>query len=78
MEYQAENFLIELFPSRELAKQIHETLEFFSEHLRRTGMPEIRTCLAIGGIPSNAAMDVIRRGVHVMVRVLILLFLIIQ
>ena len=50
-----------------MAKQIHETLEFFSEHLRRTGMPEIRTCLAIGGIPSNAAMDVIRRGVHVMV-----------
>ena len=30
-------------------------------------MPEIRTCLAIGGIPSNEAMDIIRRGVHVMV-----------
>ena len=30
-------------------------------------MPEIRTCLTIGGIPSNEAMDIIRRGVHVMV-----------
>ena len=54
-------------PSRELAKQIHETLEYFSDHLRRTGMPEIRTCLSIGGVPSTEAMDIIRRGVHVMV-----------
>ncbi len=54
-------------PSRELAKQIQENIEYFSDHLRRAGMPEIRSCLAIGGIPSSEAMDVVRRGVHVIV-----------
>jgi ATP-dependent RNA helicase DDX41 len=54
-------------PSRELAKQIHETIEFYCEGLRRAGLPGLRTCLAIGGMPTNEAMDVIRRGVHMMV-----------
>jgi ATP-dependent RNA helicase DDX41 len=55
-------------PSRELAKQIHETVEYFSECASRDGdLPRLRSCLAIGGIPSAEAMDVIRRGVHIVV-----------
>lgn len=54
-------------PSRELAKQIHENIEYFAESLARDGHPRIRACLAIGGVPSGEALDVIRRGVHVVV-----------
>ena len=54
-------------PSRELAKQIHEQIEYYCEGLRRQGLPALRTALAIGGVPTNEAMDVIRRGVHMMV-----------
>ena len=50
-------------PSRELAKQIHENIEMYSANLQ----PKIRSCLTIGGVPSSEAMDVIRKGVHVVV-----------
>ena len=35
--------------------------------MRYTGLPEIRSCLAIGGVPTSEAMDVIRKGVHILV-----------
>ena len=54
-------------PSRELAKQIQENVEYFAQHLHKEGMPLIRSCLAIGGIPSSEALDVIRKGVHIVV-----------
>lgn len=54
-------------PSRELAKQTHDIIQYFSEHLVKTGMPEIRSCLAIGGTPLNESMDVVHKGVHIMV-----------
>lgn len=50
-------------PSRELAKQTHDIITHYC-----TGMPqEIRCCLAIGGIPVSESMEVISRGVHIMV-----------
>ncbi len=54
-------------PSRELAKQIHETIEFFAERAAVGGLPRIRACLAIGGMPSSEAMNAVRAGVHVVV-----------
>eukprot|EP00095_Tigriopus_kingsejongensis_P011305 snap_masked-scaffold14_size734282-processed-gene-6.7 protein:Tk11305 transcript:snap_masked-scaffold14_size734282-processed-gene-6.7-mRNA-1 annotation:"atp-dependent rna helicase abstrakt-like" len=54
-------------PSRELAKQIHENVEFYANSLRRDGFPELRACLAIGGVPSSEAMEIVHRGVHIMV-----------
>jgi len=54
-------------PSRELAKQICETIEHFTQGLKYKGLPSLRTCLAIGGMNSSDAMDVIRKGVHMMV-----------
>jgi len=54
-------------PSRELAKQIHENIEHFTSNFRKHGLPAIRTCLAIGGIPTSEASDIIRSGVHIMV-----------
>jgi len=54
-------------PSRELAKQICETIEHFTSGLKYQGLPQLRTCLAIGGVPSSDALDVIRKGCHIMV-----------
>ncbi|XP_069699542.1 ATP-dependent RNA helicase abstrakt [Periplaneta americana] len=50
-------------PSRELAKQTHDIIMHYC-----SGLPqEIRCCLAIGGIPVSESMEVISRGVHIMV-----------
>lgn len=54
-------------PSRELAKQTHEIINFFCGLLKQDGLPEIRSCLAIGGVPVNESMEVIQKGVHIMV-----------
>jgi len=56
-----------IVPSRELAKQIHEIIEHFAKVLKEHRMPKLRSCLAIGGIPTNEAAEVIRGGVHIMV-----------
>ncbi|XP_023336483.1 ATP-dependent RNA helicase abstrakt-like [Eurytemora carolleeae] len=56
-----------IVPSRELAKQIHEIIEGFTKDLTKNGMPQLRTCLAIGGMPTSEAADVIRSGAHMMV-----------
>ncbi|KAI8044795.1 hypothetical protein M5D96_000967 [Drosophila gunungcola] len=54
-------------PSRELAKQTHEIIQHYSKHLQACGMPEVRSCLAMGGLPVSEALDVISRGVHIVV-----------
>lgn len=38
-----------LCPSRELARQTHEVIEYYSNILSEKGLPCIRTCLCIGG-----------------------------
>ncbi|XP_064630234.1 probable ATP-dependent RNA helicase DDX41 [Lineus longissimus] len=54
-------------PSRELAKQTFEIVTFLAAALVADGFPEIRTALCIGGVPVKEQMDVIKRGVHIMV-----------
>ncbi|KAI8431454.1 hypothetical protein MSG28_015973 [Choristoneura fumiferana] len=54
-------------PSRELAKQTHEIIQHFVKHLKMSGLPEIRSCLAIGGVAVSECMEVVQRGVHIMV-----------
>lgn len=56
-----------IVPSRELAKQIHDVIEHFTSNFRNNGLPSLRTCLAIGGVPTSEAADVIRKGAHMMV-----------
>ena len=51
-------------PSRELAKQILETIEHFAEALARTGLPMIKSCLIIGGTPVNQSLETINRCVN--------------
>ncbi|OWR50899.1 ATP-dependent RNA helicase abstrakt like protein [Danaus plexippus plexippus] len=54
-------------PSRELAKQTHDIIMHFVKHLKMAGHPEIRSCLAIGGVSVSECMEVVQRGVHIMV-----------
>jgi len=48
-------------PSRELAKQTHDIISHYSASLQRCGEPEIRCCLAIGGVPVSESLEVISR-----------------
>ncbi|XP_063989457.1 ATP-dependent RNA helicase abstrakt [Diachasmimorpha longicaudata] len=54
-------------PSRELAKQTFDIVQHYTNSLRAEGCPEIRSCLAIGGVPPAESLKVIGRGVHIMV-----------
>eukprot|EP00096_Caligus_rogercresseyi_P007824 TRINITY_DN2591_c0_g1_i1.p1 TRINITY_DN2591_c0_g1~~TRINITY_DN2591_c0_g1_i1.p1 ORF type:complete len:626 (-),score=135.07 TRINITY_DN2591_c0_g1_i1:39-1916(-) len=54
-------------PSRELAKQIHESVLYFSSALKRDSFSEIRSCLAIGGTSASETLEVVRQGVHIVV-----------
>nr|CAD7265287.1 unnamed protein product [Timema shepardi] len=54
-------------PSRELAKQTHDIVTHYCGVLQQHGSPEIRCCLAIGGIPVSESIEVIQKGVHIMV-----------
>lgn len=48
-------------PSRELAKQSFDIVRHFCDGLRKCGMPEIRCCLSIGGVPVSEAIEVIQK-----------------
>ena len=50
-------------PSRELAKQILETVEHFADCLAQQGVPRIKSCLIIGGTPVNQSLEIINRFV---------------
>lgn len=54
-------------PSRELAKQTFEIIKYYSKQLELSGSPEVRSCLAIGGVPVTEALEVIQKGTHIMV-----------
>ena len=48
-------------PSRELAKQTHDIIKHYTNSLRDIGCPEIRSCLAIGGVSVTESLDVINK-----------------
>lgn len=54
-------------PSRELAKQTYEIIQYYDKFLQEGGFPEIRSCLAIGGVPVTEAMETLKKGVHILV-----------
>ncbi|XP_046911503.2 ATP-dependent RNA helicase abstrakt [Dermatophagoides farinae] len=58
-----------IVPSRELARQIFEIIEFYSQSvaLHDRKMPRLRTCLCIGGLSIKEQLETINHGVHIMV-----------
>lgn len=57
-----------LCPSRELARQTYEVVEYFIKALVDAGYPELRSALVIGGESNQELVDTVkRRGVHCLV-----------
>ncbi|MGH0139135.1 UNVERIFIED_CONTAM: hypothetical protein FKN15_068856 [Acipenser sinensis] len=54
-------------PSRELARQTHGIIEYYSRLLQEEGAPELRCALCIGGMSVKEQMEVVNQGVHMMV-----------
>ncbi|KAK3411081.1 DEAD-box ATP-dependent RNA helicase 35 [Eucalyptus grandis] len=54
-------------PSRELARQTYEVVEQFLVPLREAGYPELRALLCIGGVDMRSQVEVVRKGVHIVV-----------
>ncbi|RLN08795.1 hypothetical protein C2845_PM11G14500 [Panicum miliaceum] len=54
-------------PSRELAKQTYDVIEQFLHPLKDAGYPEIRPLLCIGGVDMRTQLDVLKKGVHIVV-----------
>lgn len=54
-------------PSRELANQTYEIFTNYTQVLAEGGFPELRTMLCIGGIDMRQQMDLLKKGVHMVV-----------
>jgi superfamily II DNA/RNA helicase len=54
------------FPTLWLSRSV-QILHILGQGFRFHGLPDLRTCLAIGGVPTSEAMDVVKRGVHILV-----------
>ncbi|XP_013383180.1 probable ATP-dependent RNA helicase DDX41 [Lingula anatina] len=54
-------------PSRELAKQTTEIINFFSRHLVEDGYPALKCLMCIGGMAIKEQLDMIKQGVHIIV-----------
>lgn len=48
-------------PSRELAKQTFDIIHHYSDSVRKCGQAEIKSCLAIGGVPVSESMEIIQK-----------------
>lgn len=58
-----------LAPSRELAHQTYEVLEFYTDQLveHHKEFPKLRSVLTIGGLSTGTQAQALRRGVHMVV-----------
>lgn len=54
-------------PSRELAKQTCEIVQYYSDALFNSGLPLLRSLLCTGGIQMRDQRDALKRGVHILV-----------
>ncbi|XP_016141792.1 ATP-dependent RNA helicase DDX42-like [Sinocyclocheilus grahami] len=54
-------------PSRELARQTHGIIEYYCKLLEDEGALQLRCALCIGGMSVKEQMEVVKRGVHMMV-----------
>lgn len=54
-------------PSRELARQTNDIIEYYCKCLADDGFPLLRNVLCIGGVSVKDQMEAIKQGVHIMV-----------
>jgi len=54
-------------PSWELARQTYEVIEQFLLPVKEAGYPELRPLLCIGGIDMRSQLEIVKKGVHIVV-----------
>ncbi|KAH7527874.1 hypothetical protein FEM48_Zijuj05G0012800 [Ziziphus jujuba var. spinosa] len=54
-------------PSRELARQTYEVVEQFLIPMKEAGYPDLRPLLCIGGVDMRSQLEVVKKGVHIVV-----------
>merc|ERR1719265_3043507 len=56
-------------PSRELAHQTYEVLEFYTDQLaeHHSNFPKLRSVLTIGGLSTGNQVQALQKGVHMVV-----------
>ncbi|KAI7998836.1 DEAD-box ATP-dependent RNA helicase 35A [Camellia lanceoleosa] len=54
-------------PSRELARQTYEVVEQFLIPMREYCFPELRPLLCIGGVDMWSQLEIVKKGVHIVV-----------
>ncbi|CAK9136607.1 unnamed protein product [Ilex paraguariensis] len=52
---------------RVLARQTYEVVEQFLISMREHGYPELRPLLCIGGVDMRSQLEVVKKGVHIVV-----------
>ncbi|GAB2214436.1 hypothetical protein Droror1_Dr00018782 [Drosera rotundifolia] len=60
-------FGLVICPSRELARQTYEVVEAFLAPMQEAGYPELRPLLCIGGVDMRTQLEVVKKGVHIVV-----------
>ncbi|KAK7337773.1 hypothetical protein VNO77_18360 [Canavalia gladiata] len=60
-------FSLIICPSRELARQTYEVVEQFLIPLKEAGYPELRPLLCIGGVDMRSQLEIVKKGVHIVV-----------
>ncbi|WCJ24935.1 DEAD-box ATP-dependent RNA helicase 35 [Euphorbia peplus] len=60
-------FALIICPSRELARQTYEVVEEFLNPMREAGYPELRPLLCIGGVDMRSQLEIVKKGVHIVV-----------
>ena len=54
-------------PSRELAKQTCEIIQYYCDALFNSGLPMLRPLLCTGGIQMKEQRDAFKRGIHILI-----------
>ncbi|XP_050206330.1 DEAD-box ATP-dependent RNA helicase 35 [Mercurialis annua] len=60
-------FALIICPSRELARQTYEVVEEFLGPMKEAGYPELRPLLCIGGVDMRSQLEIVKKGVHIVV-----------
>lgn len=56
-----------IVPSRELANQINDVINYYTDVLATNGYPRVKSVLCMGGLDMKEQCDQIKRGVHIIV-----------
>lgn len=54
-------------PSRELAKQTCEVIQYYSDALFNSGLPMLKALLCTGGIQIKEQKEALKQGVHILI-----------